>query len=331
VGGVSIDSITAEGQLPHLLNNLRFVNDYFIRAHSAPNELWGQVGTGGSDHSFWGSAEVMHLRTTRPSARITLSCGGSDLAAETAAAMAASSIVFRPTDPAYADTLLAHARQLFDFAEATHPSFYVDCIPDAAGFYNSHFGNPNDEMAWAAIWLHRATDEPLFLERPENIHLCTETGTSTRATWSRLERRHFTARPDGAGDREPAFASTSSDGSTLDGGRGRTRAHPEQPHVRGRLRPHPLCHERRLPSLVYADLIGPSDHSSPLPRLRQATGGLRPRRQSRTQLRGGLREQPSAKPAPPDRARDLEQQPQRGAQPQPPYPLRRAGRRPELE
>jgi endoglucanase len=66
-GGVEYrGAFEAKGQLPHLLNNLRFVNDYFIKAHSAPSELWGQVGSGGSDHSFWGSAEVMHLRRIRP-------------------------------------------------------------------------------------------------------------------------------------------------------------------------------------------------------------------------------------------------------------------------
>jgi uncharacterized membrane protein len=166
----------ATGQLPHLLNNLRVANDYFIRAHPSANELWGQVGTGGSDHGFWGSAEVMHLRTSRPSFRIHSGCGGSDLAAETAAAMAASSMVFRPTDVAYANTLLTHARQLFSFAESTHPSFYVDCIPDAAGFYNSHNGDPNDEMAWAAVWLFRATGEAAFLTRARQLYatMCKE-------------------------------------------------------------------------------------------------------------------------------------------------------------
>ena len=53
----------------------------------------------------------------RPSFRITAACPGSDLAGETSAALAAASIAFRPTDPAYADTLLAHARQLYTFAD----------------------------------------------------------------------------------------------------------------------------------------------------------------------------------------------------------------------
>jgi hypothetical protein len=120
-GGVEYrDAFEDTGQLNHLLNNLRVVNDYFIKVHSAPNELWGQIGEEGPDHSFWGPAEIMQMQ--RRAFKIDLANGGSDLAAETAAAMAASSIVFRPTDPAYANTLVTHARQLFAFAEATfHP------------------------------------------------------------------------------------------------------------------------------------------------------------------------------------------------------------------
>ncbi len=42
---------------------------------------------------------------------------GSDLAGETAAALAAASILFKQTDPDYSEKLLTHARQLFDFAD----------------------------------------------------------------------------------------------------------------------------------------------------------------------------------------------------------------------
>lgn len=37
-----------EGQLTPMLNNLRWVNDYFIKAHLSPNVLYGQVGNGGT-------------------------------------------------------------------------------------------------------------------------------------------------------------------------------------------------------------------------------------------------------------------------------------------
>src|SRR5215470_11008850 len=166
------------GELTHLLNNLRFVNDYFIKAHTAPNELYGQVGDAGADHAFWGSAEVVDLKTVRPSFKIDMGCPGSDLAAETAAAMAASSIVLRPTDAAYANTLVTHARQLFSFAQAIHPSFYVDCMPGAP-YYNSRDAGatgPNDEMTWAAVWLFRATGEAAFLTQARSLYatMCKE-------------------------------------------------------------------------------------------------------------------------------------------------------------
>lgn len=181
------------GQLPHLLNNLRVATDYFIKAHTAPNELYGQVGEEAPDHSFWGPAEIMQMQ--RRAFKIDSTCGGSDLAAETAAALAAASIVFRPTDPAYADTLVTHARQLFAFAQATPGSFYVDCIPAAQCCYNSRFGNPNDEMTWAAVWMFRATNEAPFLSTARQLYptMCKESGTQTPCfTWSQnWNDKHF--------------------------------------------------------------------------------------------------------------------------------------------
>jgi endoglucanase len=167
------------GQLTHLLNNLRFVNDYFIKAHTAPNELYGQIGAGGVDHAWWGPAEVMQM--ARPSFRITSSCPGSDLAGETAAAMAASSMVFRPTDPGYADTLLMHAQQLYNFADNFRGK-YSDCISDAAGFYNSWSGF-NDELVWGAIWLYRATNDPAYLTKAQTYYanLSNEPQTTTKS------------------------------------------------------------------------------------------------------------------------------------------------------
>ncbi|KAB8145977.1 endoglucanase [Chloroflexia bacterium SDU3-3] len=173
------DAYTQSGQLTPLLNNLRFVNDYFIKAHTAPNELYGQVGLGNTDHQWWGPAEVMQM--ARPSAKISASCPGSDLAGETAAAMAASSIVFRPTDPTYADTLLTHAKQLYSFAD-TYRGAYSDCITDAATFYKSWSGY-NDELVWGAAWLYRATGDASYLTKAKTYYanLGTEPQSTTRS------------------------------------------------------------------------------------------------------------------------------------------------------
>lgn len=160
------DNYVQVGLLDEALDNLRWVSDYFVKAHTAPNELYGQVGRGGTDHAWWGPAEVMQME--RPAFKIDASCPGSDLAGETAAALAAASIAFRPTDPSYANTLLTHARQLYTFAD-TYRGKYSDCITDAQGFYNSWSGY-NDELVWGAIWLYRATGESAYLDKAETYY-----------------------------------------------------------------------------------------------------------------------------------------------------------------
>lgn len=157
------DGYVASGQLQALKNNLRFVNDYFIKAHSAPNVLWGQVGDGGLDHAFWGSPEILMM--ARPSFKIDTTRPGSDLAAETAAAMAASSIVFAQDDPAYSATLLRHAKELYNFAD-NFRGVYSTSITAASGFYTS-FSGFNDELVWGAIWLYRATGDTTYLDKAE--------------------------------------------------------------------------------------------------------------------------------------------------------------------
>ncbi|WP_371320227.1 glycoside hydrolase family 9 protein [Chengkuizengella axinellae] len=155
------DGYIQAGQYEEILENIKWATDYFIKAHTAPNELYGQIGAGGVDHAWWGPAEVMQME--RPSYKIDASCPGSDLAGETAAALAASSIIFEDTDPTYAATLLDHAIQLYDFADQ-YRGKYSDCITDAASFYNSWSGY-EDEITWGAVWLYLATDDEAYLDK----------------------------------------------------------------------------------------------------------------------------------------------------------------------
>ncbi|MBD2091798.1 glycoside hydrolase family 9 protein [Microcoleus sp. FACHB-1515] len=141
------------GQLDEALDAIKWGTDYILKAHTAPNEFWGQVGLGGPDHAYWGPPETMTM--ARPAFKIDAQRPGSDLAGEAAAALAAASIAFRPTDAAYADRLLTHATQLFSFAD-TYRGKYSDSIPDAANFYPSY--SYTDELVWSATWLHKAIE-----------------------------------------------------------------------------------------------------------------------------------------------------------------------------
>lgn len=40
---------------------VKWASDYFIKAHVAPNKLYGQVGDGNADHSYWGRPEEMTM------------------------------------------------------------------------------------------------------------------------------------------------------------------------------------------------------------------------------------------------------------------------------
>ena len=55
------------GSSNNALDQLKWATDYFIKAHPAANELYGQVGNGGTDHAWWGPAEVMQM--ARPLSR----------------------------------------------------------------------------------------------------------------------------------------------------------------------------------------------------------------------------------------------------------------------
>jgi hypothetical protein len=157
------DAYEKSGQLEPMLDELRWAADWFVKAHTAPNELWGQVGNGTADHTWWGPAEVMPM--ARPAYKIDAAHPGSDLAGEAAAALAATSMVFRDSDKAYADELLRHARELYAFADE-YRGKYSDSITDAQSYYNSWSGF-DDELVWGALWLHKATGEQKWLDRAE--------------------------------------------------------------------------------------------------------------------------------------------------------------------
>lgn len=87
------------------------------------------------------------------------------MAGETSAALAASSIVFRNTEPDYSSETLRHARELYRFANR-YRGLYHEAIRGAAQYYEST--DYGDELAWAAAWLFKATNDSRYLEDAEH-------------------------------------------------------------------------------------------------------------------------------------------------------------------
>ena len=90
---------------------MRWGADYLLKAATqTPGALYVGVGDPDEDHRCWERPEDMD--TPRTVYAVSASAPGSDVAGETAAALAAASIVFRACDPAYSSKLLQTARKV---------------------------------------------------------------------------------------------------------------------------------------------------------------------------------------------------------------------------
>uniref|UniRef100_A0A0E0M3R0 Endoglucanase n=1 Tax=Oryza punctata TaxID=4537 RepID=A0A0E0M3R0_ORYPU len=146
----------------HATDAVRWATDYLLKTISLPG-----VGDPWKDHGCWERPEDMD--TARTVYNISSARPGSDVAGETAAALASASMVFRDADPGYAARLLAGARSAFEFADA-HKGAYSDDPELRAGgcpFY-CDFDGYQDELLWGAAWLRRASKEDTYLDYIQN-------------------------------------------------------------------------------------------------------------------------------------------------------------------
>lgn len=153
------DQMNAVNQLEPARDSLKWITDYLVAAHPSDNVLYVQVGNPEADHKCWDRPEKMTGK--RPLTMVNTSSPGSDVVAETAAALASASLVFKSVDSTYSSTLLKHAEQLFTFADE-HQGYYSVSIPEVQTYYNS--SGFHDELLWAAGWLYHATGDQSYLQ-----------------------------------------------------------------------------------------------------------------------------------------------------------------------
>lgn len=153
------DQMQTVDQLEPAQDSLKWITDYLIEAHPSENVLYIQVGDPEVDHGCWERPEAMTEK--RPLIQVNTSFPGTEVAAETAAAMASASLVFKSSDATYSSTLLKHAKQLFSFADKNQGS-YSESIPEVQTYYNST--GYGDELLWAASWLYHATGDKSYFE-----------------------------------------------------------------------------------------------------------------------------------------------------------------------
>ncbi|XP_026441172.1 endoglucanase 1-like [Papaver somniferum] len=148
-------------QAAHARDAIRWSTDYLLKAATAkPDTLYVQVGDPNADHECWQRPE--DLDSSRNVYKVSTKNPGSDIAGETAAALAAASVVFKRSDRPYSTKLLQTAIKVFDFADQ-HRGSYSDSLSSVVcPFYCSYSGY-NDELLWAAAWLYRATKDDKYL------------------------------------------------------------------------------------------------------------------------------------------------------------------------
>lgn len=173
------DQMDVVDQLEPAQDSLKWITDYLINAHPSENVLYIQVGDPEADHKCWERPE--NMKEKRPLTQVNTSAPGTDVAAETAAAMASASLVFKTSDSSYSDTLLKHAKQLFNFADKYRGSYSVS-IPEVQKYYNST--GYGDELLWAASWLYHATGDQAYLKYTvQNGNAFANWGSPTWFSW----------------------------------------------------------------------------------------------------------------------------------------------------
>ncbi|XP_077234386.1 endoglucanase 8-like [Tasmannia lanceolata] len=140
-------------------NAVRWATDYLLKATNVPDKVFAQVGHPDTDHNCWERPEDMD--TPRMVYAVDRDHPGSEVAAETAAALAVASIIFRVSDPPYSQILEQRAIKVFDFADRYRGSYEASIGRAVCPFY-CDFGGYQDELLWGALWLYKATNNKYY-------------------------------------------------------------------------------------------------------------------------------------------------------------------------
>ncbi|GAV60261.1 Glyco_hydro_9 domain-containing protein [Cephalotus follicularis] len=147
---------------------IRWATDYLLKTVSQmPNRIFVQVGDPNVDHSCWERPEDMD--TPRTVYAVDAPNPASDVAGETAAALAASSMAFQSSDPGYAGTLLRTATSVFQFADDYRGAYSDNSnIKEGVCPFYCDFDGYQDELLWGAAWLRRASQDDSYLNYLQN-------------------------------------------------------------------------------------------------------------------------------------------------------------------
>ncbi|QRV87627.1 endoglucanase [Ceratobasidium sp. AG-Ba] len=156
------------------LDGVKWGADYLANCIANKDQFVGQLGVSavGStdvDFGYFGPPEEydtwvpLHLTHTDGIAYINSSNPSSEILGETAATLAATSVIFKEKDQDYSNKMLDHAKDLYTRA-ITYPGTYMKSthpnLKTVKEWYPSSIYT--DELGWAAAWLYVATGDESY-------------------------------------------------------------------------------------------------------------------------------------------------------------------------
>nr|KAG5695356.1 hypothetical protein BaRGS_006580 [Batillaria attramentaria] len=160
------DGYQAAGQLDKMYDTVKWGLDYLVHAWDPfKQELVIQIGEGNLDHAYWGRPEDMTM--PRPCIKIGFERPGSDVAGETAAALAAGALVFKDKGDRVV-TRTRCVRQACGCTERRDETYLVNAKREHEGIIPTEL-SWDDKMASCDLLLYEATHSGNYRHDVENF------------------------------------------------------------------------------------------------------------------------------------------------------------------
>ncbi len=158
-----MDAYKATGQDDHAETIIRYFNDYYMKCTYLDEDgkaiaFCYQVGDGDIDHQYWNAPEVDEM--PRMGWFATDELVSTDVLSITSASLTMAYLVFKDSDPEYAEKCLKYSLALFEFAERADEKAVNK--EGGKGYYTST--KWEDDYCYAAISLYHATKEEKYLD-----------------------------------------------------------------------------------------------------------------------------------------------------------------------
>lgn len=143
---------------------VKWAADYLVACHVAPNVYMGLNGNYTLDFDYYGPPELSSKYvSSKPFGYITKANKGSEILADSAAALAAASVLFKDK-PKVSALYLKKAEALYKWA-VTSPGSLNDNKDPVMKMHKDLYPSSGyiDNLAWAATWLYKVTKKANYL------------------------------------------------------------------------------------------------------------------------------------------------------------------------